>query len=139
MENQRKRAFTLVEMMAVVVIIGLLAAVIGPKIFQQVGKAEITTAKREIETIKNAITMYRFDTKKLPEDLRDLMKDPDIKNWGGPYLDKKPVDPWDNDYQYRSPGNDGREFDIWSYGPDGSEGGEGVNADIVSWQEETDD
>ncbi|MDJ0836277.1 MAG: type II secretion system major pseudopilin GspG [Acidobacteriota bacterium] len=138
MLNNRKRAFTLVEMMAVVVIIGLLAAVIAPKFFNQVGKAQVTAAKQDIEQIKNAVTMFRFDTNKLPQELRDLRKDPELKGWNGPYLQKKPVDPWDNDYQYRAPGDNDREFDIYSFGADGKEGGEGMDADIVSWQEDDD-
>lgn len=136
--NTRRAAqgFTLVEMMAVVVIIGLLAAVIAPKFFNQVDNARRTTAKQEIVTISDAITMYRFDTNKFPEELRDLRVDPDVKGWNGPYIQKKAIDPWDAEYQYRVPGNDDREFDLFSYGADGEEGGEGSNEDILSWEKE---
>ncbi len=138
-QNRRERAFTLVEMMAVVVIIGLLAAVIGPKIFKNVGTAQQTAAKQEINTIMQAVTMYRFSTNKLPQDLRDLYKEPDgVKGWNGPYLDKKARDPWDEDYQYQQPGGNDREYDVFSYGADQAEGGEGLDADIVSWEEDDD-
>jgi len=136
MNTKTRRGFTLVEMMAVVVIIGLLAAVIAPNFFNQVNKTQVTKAKQDIEAINNAITMFRFDTNRLPEDLRDLYKDPEIRGWNGPYLKKKSVDPWDNDYQYRVPGLNDREYDLFSYGADGQEDGEGLNADIVSWETE---
>lgn len=137
MEN-RKKAFTLVEMMAVVVIIAILAAVVAPKFFGQVNRAQQVRAKQDIEKLKNQVTLYRFDTNKWPEDLRDLTHDPgEVKGWNGPYLEKgKTKDPWDQEYQYRQPGLDGREFDIWSYGADEKEGGEGNDADVVSWVEE---
>ena len=68
--------------------------------------------------------------------MKDLVREPDdIKGWAGPYIDKKLKDPWDKNYEYRSPGNDNREFDIWSLGRDGQEGGEGLDADIVSWED----
>lgn len=139
MEN-RKRAFTLIEMMAVVVIIAILAAVVAPKFFGQVGKAQKVRVERDIETIKQAITLYRFDTNRFPEELRDLVRQPDdLNGWNGPYLEKKGFrDPWDNEYEYRQPGLDGREFDIWSYGQDGKEGGEGQDVDITSWDDEED-
>lgn len=140
MEHRNKRAFTLVEMMAVVVIIGILAAVVGPKIFNQVNKAQGVKAKKDIAGISQAVTMYRFDTNQWPQELRDLVKEPDgVKGWNGPYLERNSYrDPWDEDYQYRQPGLDGREFDIWSYGEDKTEGGEGTAADIVSWEEAVD-
>ena len=134
MYHKKARAFTLIEMMAVVVIIGLLAAVIGPKLFKPVEEAKVTTAKQEINTIGQQITLYQFQTGKFPEDLGDLRKDPDIKGWKGPYLDKKAVDPWDNKYQYRVPGEDGREFEVWSYGSDGKEGGDSGGEDVLGWE-----
>lgn len=89
MRNQRMKAFTLIEMMAVVVIIAILAAVIAPKFFGQVGKAQVTTAQKEIEMIKQGITLYRFDTNRFPEELRDLVKEPDdVKGWNGPYFER---------------------------------------------------
>ena len=137
MKERRKQAFTLVEMMAVVVIIGILAAVIAPKFFGQVNKAQVTAAKQDIENLKKAVTLYRFDTNRFPEELRDLLKEPDgVRGWNGPYLEKLPRDPWGNDYEYISPGRDDREFDIWSYGQDEKEGGEKMATDIISWEEE---
>lgn len=142
MRNQtKKKAFTLVEMMAVVVIIGILAAVIAPKIFNQVNKTSVTAAKQDIESLSNAVTLYRLDTSKFPYELRDLLYEPDdVRNWNGPYLSKRkiPRDPWGNEYQYASPGNDGREFDIWSLGEDAQEGGDGLAEDITSWAGEED-
>jgi len=143
MKNNKRRSpiargFTLVEMMAVVVIIAILAAVIGPRIFNQVNKTQEVRAKKDIESISQAISMYRLDTNQFPEDLKDLQRNNnDIKGWRGPYLKKPSIsDPWDNPYQYRVPGMDNRDFDVWSTGADGQEGGEGLDADITSWDEE---
>ncbi len=134
---RKTRAFTLVEMMAVVVIIGILAAVIAPKFFDQVNEAQIVRARQDIEALKKAATFFKFHTNKFPEELRDLVREPDnARGWKGPYIERLPRDPWDNEYQFRSPGNDGREFDIWSLGQDEKEGGEGMDADITSWVED---
>jgi len=135
--NRKDRGFTLIEMMAVVVIIGILAAVIAPKFFGQVGQAEAAAAQQDIKQIEQAVTLYRFDTGNFPQDLRDLVREPDdVRRWHGPYLHNEPRDPWDNKYEYRNPGNDNREFDVWSLGRDGQEGGEGLDSDITSWKEE---
>ena len=136
--ERRKQAFTLVEMMAVVVIIAILAAVIGPRFFGQVNKAQIVRAQKDIETLKQAVTLYKFHTNRFPAELIDLVTEPDdVTGWTGPYLEKKSFkDPWDNKYQYRAPGMNDRDFDIWCYGQDGQEGGEGLDADITSWEED---
>ena len=139
MKVARVRAFTLIEMMAVVIIIGLLAVAIGPKFFGQVNKAQVTRAQKDIETLTSAVTLYKFNTGQFPSDLQDLLSEPsEVSGWAGPYLNKKGgiKDPWDKRYEYVVPGRDGREFDIWSYGQDGIEGGEGMNADITSWEDE---
>ena len=101
----------------------------------------MTAAKNDIEALSSAVTLYRLDTNRFPEQLRDLVDEPeDVSNWNGPYLDKKrtPRDPWDNEYEFRAPGENGRDFDIWSFGEDGQEGGEGLAADIISWEGEDD-
>ncbi|MCB1043084.1 MAG: type II secretion system major pseudopilin GspG [Acidobacteria bacterium] len=135
----RVKAFTLIEMMAVVVIIGILAAVIAPKFFHQVGSAEITAAKQDIRSIEQAISLYRMDTGGFPDTLRDLTREPDnVRRWNGPYLPHEPKDPWGNRYEYIAPGNDGRPFDVWSLGADGQDGGEDDAADITSWKTDED-
>ena len=133
----RMKAFTLVEMMAVVVIIGILAAFIAPKFFTQVDTAKITATKTNIKKIEQAIQLYRMETGQMPEKLRDLVKEPEeIRGWNGPYLDKELKDSWDNKFEYTFPGNEGRPYEIISYGMDGREGGEKANQDIKSWEED---
>jgi len=130
-------AFTLVEMMAVVVIIGILAAFIAPKFFSQVDTAKVTAAKTDIKKIEQAIQLYRMETGQMPEKIRDLVREPEeIRGWNGPYLDKELKDPWGNKYEFTVPGNDGRDYEIICYGQDGREGGEKAAKDIKSWDEE---
>ena len=129
------RGFSLIEMMAVIVIIGLLASVIAPRLFSHVDVAAGVKAERDIEVIKQAITLYRFHTNTLPESFQNLVSNTEmIDNWHGPYLEENSFnDPWNNQYHYQMPGENDRDFDIWSYGADGSEGGKKTNKDIVSW------
>ncbi len=136
-KNSLRRGFTLVEMMAVVVIIGILAAVIAPKFFNQVSGAKRTSALRDIKTLEGQVTLFRFQHSSLPEELVDLAVEPNnVKNFK-PFVEKAALkDPWDNPYQYRAPGDSGRDFEIWSLGADGKEGGEGDAADIKGWEEE---
>ena len=137
MRAMKRKAFTLVEMMAVVVIIGILAAVIAPRFFGQVGQASKVRVKQDVEMIKKAVTLYKFNTHHFPQEIRDLVNEPDgVNGWEGPYLEKMPKDPWGNDYQFASPGGDNRQFDVWSYGRDGREGGEGEDADVLGWEVE---
>ncbi len=131
--------FTLIELLIVMVIIGLLAAFIVPKLIGRVGESKQTAAKAQIELTSTAIEIYKLDTGKYPPNGTGLQalntKPGDIKNWKGPYMKKEkvPKDPWGADFIYRFPGTHG-DYDIISYGADGSEGGSGDNKDIVSWE-----
>ena len=139
--RRRSRGFTLIEIMVVVIIIGLLAAVIVPQVIGRVDEARISKAKQDIQSVETALTMYRLDNFKYPttdQGLKALIQqptDPSIKNWRpGGYLQRgSSKDPWGNDYQYVYPGTRGREFDLFSFGADGQQGGEGIDADIGNW------
>jgi len=133
----RSRGFTLIEIMVVVVILAVLGALVVPKILENVDKARVTRAKSDIQAIETALDLYRLDNFKYPtteQGLQALVKqpvDPTITNYrSGGYLKSLPIDPWNNPYQYVSPGADGRDYDITSYGRDGKPGGEGYDADI---------
>jgi len=129
--------FTLLELLVVIVIIGLLAAYVGPKYFSQLGKSEVTIAKAQIEAFEKSLDTYRLDVGRYPtadEGLAALMTAPASAGakWNGPYLKKGvPPDPWGHPYQYRSPAAKG-EYEIVSLGRDGQPGGAGDNADISS-------
>ncbi|MDH3400338.1 MAG: type II secretion system major pseudopilin GspG [Chromatiales bacterium] len=135
------RGFTLIEIMVVVVILGILAALVVPNILGNVDTARITAAKQDIRGIESALDMYRLDNYNYPTAQQGLQAlvtqpaDPSIRNWRlGGYLKKLPNDPWGNPYQYLYPGTQG-EVDVWSMGADGQTGGEGVAADIGNWME----
>jgi len=126
--------FTLLELLVVMVIIGLLAAYVGPRYFSQLGKSERGTAKAQIEGLAKALDAYRLDTGHYPtteQGLAVLFNKPnDEPKWNGPYLQKQvPADPWGQPYVYRSPGQGG-DFDLTSNGKDGQPGGEGEAADV---------
>lgn len=130
------RGFTLLELLVVIVIIGLLAAYVGPKYFAQLGKSEVTVAKAQIGAFEKALDTFRLDVGRYPtseEGLNALLAMPaTATKWNGPYLKKEvPPDPWGRVYLYKSPGSKG-EFEIISYGKDGQPGGTGENADIRS-------
>ena len=140
MKNMKRRTgFTLIEIMVVVVILGLLAAVVVPNVIARVEEARRTTAKTQIETIVTALEMYRLHNGVYPttqQGLEALVKKPTTapvpKRYPNePYIKSIPPDPWTNPYIYRCPGEIGA-YDIVSAGPDGEEGGEGKNADITN-------
>ncbi len=131
--------FTLIELLVVIIIIGLLAALVGPKLFGRVGKGRQAAAQAQIELFGTALDNLRLDVGRYPtsaEGLRALLVNPGgVENWDGPYLKKQeiPADPWGHPYDYKSPGEHG-DYDIISFGGDGVAGGDGENQDIVSWQ-----
>jgi general secretion pathway protein G len=132
-----QRGFTLLEIMVVVVIIGLLAAIVAPNFIGQIDTAAINRAKQDIRGIETALNLYRLDNFRYPstqEGLEALVTNPgesSAPNWKQ-QLRRVPVDPWNRPYLYLYPGQQG-EYDVFSYGADGQEGGEGINADIGNW------
>lgn len=129
--------FTLIELLIVMIILGLLAALVAPKMFQKVGSSKQKAAKAQISMLGTALDAYRLDVGKYPtaqEGLEALRKNPGYDTWDGPYLSKDiPPDPWGKQYVYRYPGEHS-DYDLYSMGADGQEGGEGENSDVVSWQ-----
>ncbi len=140
--KRRNGGFTLIEILVVIVVIAILATLVAPNVFQHVGTAKATTAKSQIEMISSALDAYRLDTGSYPttaqglQALQDLPQIDPPTNWRGSYLRKAvPLDPWGRPYVYISPGEvNPRGFDLFSYGADGQLGGEGENADVVSWK-----
>jgi general secretion pathway protein G len=134
--------FTLIEMMVVMVIIGLLMALVGPRFIRQEEKAKVKAARAQIELLGTALDTFRLDVGRYPnsqEGLAALRQRPfGVDRWDGPYLKKDvPKDPWDRQYYYRSPGDNGRPYDLLSYGADGGPGGEGDARDLSSWEGDT--
>lgn len=132
------RGFSLIEIMIVMVIIGLLASLVGPKLFGQLGKAKTKIAKSQIGSLMTALDAYRLDVGSYPgqqEGLNALTSNPGTQEWAGPYLAKGqlPVDPWKHPYVYQIPGQHG-EVDIISLGADNKAGGTGEDTDVNSWE-----
>jgi len=130
--------FTLIELLVVLAIIGLLAGLVGPQVMKHLGGAKSKTAKVQIEDISQALDMYRLDVGSYPtsdQGLGALVNNPGSNSWNGPYLSKNavPTDPWNNEYHYRMPGEHGN-FDLYSYGLDNRQGGEGEAKDITNWE-----
>jgi len=135
----QKRGFTLVELLVVIVIIGLLASLVAPKLFGKLEDAKVKTAKAQLSMISTALDAFKLDVGRYPttqEGLKVLWSDPgNIPNWNGKYL-PKPIkkDPWGHPYYYKSPGEDGEPYDLKSLGADGQLGGTGENKDISVWE-----
>ena len=141
--NRRRRdGFTLIEVLVVIIVIAILATLVGPSLFRNVGDARTATARTQIETFGTALDAYRLDNGTYPttaQGLDALWQKPTIdppSNWRSPYLRKAvPKDPWGREYVYVAPGRVNPEgYDLLSYGADGKAGGEGENADILSWK-----
>lgn len=137
--RSKEQGFTLIEIMIVVIIIGLLAGLVGPRLFGKLTQAKQKAAKAQIELFGTALDAFRLDVGRYPsteEGLKALREKPSgMETWKGPYLPKEiPLDSWGKPYAYKSPGEHG-EYDILSYGLDGVEGGEGENQDVVSWKD----
>lgn len=129
------RAFTLLELLVVIVIIGLLAGIVAPNLFRQLGSSEITTARAQMDALVKALDQYRLELGHYPQaqqGLEALMRAPTgERRWRGPYLRKEvPLDPWGSPYIYQSPGPNGQDFLLYSLGKDRALGGDGDNADI---------
>lgn len=140
-QHQKQTGFTLIEIMVVIVILGILASLIVPKIMGRPDEARIVAAKQDMSSIMQALKLYKLDNQRYPSTEQGLQalitkptSEPTPKNWNSNgYLERLPIDPWGNPYQYLNPGLHG-ELDIISLGADGAAGGEGNDADIGNWQ-----
>jgi general secretion pathway protein G len=137
--RRRQHGFTLIEIMVVVIIIGLLAAIVAPQVIGRVDDAQIEKARADIRNIESAMDLYRLDNFSYPsteqgiDALVNKPNDPNIRNWNpGGYIGRMPRDPWGNPYQYLNPGSHGT-IDVYTLGADARPGGEGINADIGNW------
>lgn len=140
LQRRTQGGFTLIEIMVVVVILGILAALVVPQVMNRPDQAKVTVAKGDIKAISAALDMYKLDNYAYPSTQQGLDAlvekpggNPQPKNWNRDgYLKRVPKDPWGNEYQYLSPGTQG-PFDLYSYGADGKQGGSELNADIGNW------
>jgi general secretion pathway protein G len=130
-----QKGFTLIELLVVLVILGMLAGLVGPRLFSNVDKSKVKTAQTQVKMLRGSLQTYRLDVGAYPnteQGLAAMMSAPsDTKNWQGPYLeDELPKDPWGHDYQYKSPVNNLQGIALYSLGADGTPGGEGLDADV---------
>ncbi len=137
-KERRSGGFTLIELMIVLFILGLLAALVAPRLMSRVGKAKQKTAQTQIQLMATALDLFHLDVGRYPtteEGLKALREKPDnLPSWGGPYLDKAlPKDPWGQQYLYKCPGDHG-PYDISSLGADAAAGGDGENQDTTNWE-----
>jgi general secretion pathway protein G len=136
--NKTERGITLIELLVVMVIIAMFATIVGQRLFRNVEKARQTTAKAQISEFESVLDAYRLDVGRYPttdEGLQSLRTKPgNAERWDGPYLRKDvPMDPWQRPYVYHSPGQHG-DYDLYSLGADGQEGGDGESADVTNWK-----
>ena len=137
--RSRRAGVTLIEMLVVVVIIALFASYVGLRLWPQADKARVTATRAQIGSFMSALDTYKMDVGVFPTTEMGLqalrVRPGNVPQWGGPYLAKDvPADPWGRPYVYRYPGQQSEDPEVISYGADGQAGGEGINADIVSWQ-----
>lgn len=147
MERERNEGFTLIEILIVVTILGILASLVAYRVMDRPGEARTLAAKMDINTLENALKLYKLDNATYPstdQGLKALVEKPSVgripKNYReGGYIEKGilPKDPWGSDYYYMSPGVNLKEYDLWSYGADGEEGGEGEDSDVGNWMVQT--
>ena len=133
----KQAGFTLIEIMVVVAVIGLLIGFIGPRVFNQVEKAERTRIAQDIRAIESALKLYRLDNYRYPsqaECLEALVTAPSKNgNWNGPYMENMPTDPWNQPYRYANPSTHNKQVDVFTLGLDNIQGGEGSNKDWGNW------
>jgi general secretion pathway protein G len=139
--RRRAAGFSLIEILVVVVIIGILAAVVVPRVMDEPDRARVTKAAQDVQALVTALNMYKLDNYQYPSTeqgldalVRQPSGQPEAPNWkSGGYIDRLPADPWGRPYQYLNPGLKG-EIDVWSFGANGMPGGEGINAEIGNWE-----
>jgi len=138
MRRKRTQGFTLIELVVVLTILAMLAALVVPRLFKNVDKSKVNATKAQISNFETALDAYRLDVGSYPTTQQGLealrTKPVGVEHWDGPYLAKElPMDPWGHPYQYKNPSEHG-DYEIVSLGGDGQPGGEGINADVVSWK-----
>lgn len=135
---RNRKGFTLIELMLVVIILGILVAMVVPRLVGRGEQARKQAAEADIRSnIALALDLYELDNGKYPDKLEDLLTDPGeskASNWNGPYLKRKPQDPWSREYNYKTPGQHNADYDLYSFGGDGVEGG---GDDVTNWDEES--